>query len=148
MNKDKRVKHGLANNHELYNTWCKMRERCYKKSSSNYERYGARGIRVCDRWLSDFSIFLQDVGERPSADHSLDRIDNLGDYEPDNIKWSTAKEQANNRRIRKDTRWVYYKGVGTTFPVLSKVTGIPITTLKRKVLEKKIPVELVINGAS
>lgn len=81
----------------LYRIWCSMRQRCNDPGCNAYKYYGARGIKVCTRW-SDFANFLTDVGERPHPDLSIDRIDNDGNYEPDNVKWSTRKEQVRNRR--------------------------------------------------
>lgn len=65
---------------------------------SKYEHYGGRGITVCERWRESYPAFLADVGRKPSPQHSLDRIDNDGHYEPGNVRWATAKQQANNRR--------------------------------------------------
>jgi len=90
--------HGLRN-HELYGVWKAMFNRTCKPNYKGYHRYGGRGIKMCDSWKNSFVNFLNDVGERPSKKHSLDRIDNNGNYEPSNIRWATQKEQMNNTRV-------------------------------------------------
>lgn len=95
-----RKKHGYANNHPLYETWKQMRRRCYGENSTSFKYYGARGIQVCSRWDS-FDLFLEDVGPKPSPQHSLDRIDADGNYEPSNVRWATPYEQIHNRRNSK-----------------------------------------------
>ncbi len=88
--------------HPLYKTWCEMRHRCYCVTAHAYHRYGGRGIAVCGRWLDDFWAFVADMGERVGG-MSLDRIDNDGDYTPDNCRWANAVTQGQNRSQFKRT---------------------------------------------
>lgn len=97
----KRTKHGearLGNTTKEYTTWTAMKSRCLYKKNKFYHYYGGRGIKVCDRWLDSFENFLTDLGRRPSDQHSLDRVDPNGNYEPSNCKWSTDQEQNRNKR--------------------------------------------------
>ena len=77
-----------------------MHHRCSKVTNKSYHNYGGRGIKVCARW-ADFENFYADMGVRPSRKHSIDRINNDGDYEPGNCRWATAVEQMANRRPMK-----------------------------------------------
>ena len=88
--------HGRTGSKE-YRAWLAMRERCSCPRYQGYSRYGGRGIRVCQRWEESFQDFFRDIGPAPSPQHSLGRIDNDGNYEPSNVAWQSAVEQARNR---------------------------------------------------
>lgn len=96
MGKD-RIRHGRSNKGDLtYTSWQHMKRRVLNKNSPDFPNWGGRGIKVCERWIK-FENFLEDMGERPEG-MTLDRIDNDGNYEPSNCKWSTRKEQNRNKR--------------------------------------------------
>ena len=81
--------------HPLYRTWAAMKDRCTNKNHRNFDIYGGNGVRVCDRWMR-FKNFLEDMGEKPSPRHTLDRIDSNGDYEPTNCRWADSFVQGQN----------------------------------------------------
>jgi hypothetical protein len=74
-----------------------MKARCEDPTSTSYQHYGARGVRVCKRWLDSFENFLADMGEPPSPAHTIDRLRGKGHYDPGNCRWATMQEQQNNR---------------------------------------------------
>ena len=83
--------------HPLYTTWCAMKARCHNSNATEYKNYGGRGITVCTEWRLSFETFIKDMGERPSTNHTLDRIDNDGIYCKENCRWATWKQQQENR---------------------------------------------------
>lgn len=93
------TKHGHGHDTPTYKSYWSMRQRCMNVNNSNYKNYGGRGIKICERWMK-FENFLEDMGQRPK-EKTIDRINNNGDYAPENCKWSTVKEQRNNSRQNK-----------------------------------------------
>lgn len=94
-----------------YRAWSNMRNRCNNVRGQDYRHYGGRGIAICERWNS-FDAFLEDMGERPSNRHTLDRIDNDGDYCKKNCRWASRETQARNRRYAKTRAWVLADRLG------------------------------------
>ena len=88
----------MISKHPLYHTWRNMIRRCEHEHHPDYKNYGGRGISVCDDWRWNFEQFVEDMGPKPDCHYSIDRIDNDGNYEPNNIRWATCKEQNNNKR--------------------------------------------------
>jgi len=91
--------------HPLHNTYMNMLERCNNPKNTNFNNYGAKGVRVCSRWDGEygFTFFLEDMGNKPDG-YTLDRIDVTGDYTPENCRWASRTVQAINTRIRKDNK--------------------------------------------
>lgn len=81
-----------------YRSYKSMRERCLNPNHLFFKNYGGRGVTICPRWMQSFASFLADMGQRPTAGHSLDRVDPFGNYEPSNCRWATRAEQASNTR--------------------------------------------------
>lgn len=96
---EKRLKHGQHKS-ITYSSWVAMRQRCLNPETTGFARWGGRGITICARW-GEFKNFLEDMGERPSKEYSLDRINNNGNYEPGNCRWATRKQQIRNSRTAK-----------------------------------------------
>lgn len=120
----RRTKHGMYRT-KVYKTWQQMRQRCENPKDTSYHRYGGRGIKVCDRW-QEFENFLLDMDE-PPVGASIDRIDNDGDYTPENCRWATVQEQQNNIRTN---RLFTHEGKTQTLAQWSRELGIPYHVLK------------------
>lgn len=90
--------HAAGGRSPEYSSWLAMIARCTRPSHERYDRYGGRGIGICDQWLGSFEAFLADMGQKPSKAHELDRVNNDGNYEPGNCRWAVRKQQARNRR--------------------------------------------------
>ena len=121
-----------------YQIWKLMRLRCENASDKAFDRYGGRGIKVCERWRNSFSDFLADMGRRPSPQHTLDRINNDGDYEPSNCRWATWGQQQNNKR---SNRIIAYKGETRTLTEWAALLNMPVTTLLNRIERLGWPIE-------
>lgn len=98
-----KITHGLSSSSE-YKSWDSAKQRCTNPNNSRFDRYGGRGITMCDRWMNSFASFYEDMGPRPSPRHTIERLDNDGNYEPGNCCWATVKEQTNNTSVQKRIR--------------------------------------------
>lgn len=124
--------HGETNSAE-YRIWTAMKYRCI-----SHERYTERGITVCDRWVESFDNFLNDMGKRPTPMHSIDRIDNAGNYSKENCRWATPTVQNNNTR---KNLLVEYEGKQITVAEWCRITGVhPQTAYGR--LRKGYPIDV------
>lgn len=123
-----RRSHGLSKSSE-YHIWNDIKQRCHNSNNSAYYNYGSRGIRVCNRWLNSFEDFITDMGNRPSHKHTIDRIDNNGDYSPENCRWATRKEQSRNTGRTKIIEW---KNEYHCLKDWSKIIGINYSTLQNR----------------
>ena len=113
-----------------YRTWCEMLGRCNNPNHWGYPDYGGRGIKVCLRWSESFSNFLADMGPKPSPKHSIDRYPNReGNYEPNNCRWATAKEQVRNRRC---ARSVEFGGTTMSLEEASAASGLSVSLLSKR----------------
>ena len=126
-----------------YDAWQAMRQRCYNPKHLHYDDYGGRGIKVCDRWLGTdgFKNFYNDMCPRPE-NTTLDRVDNDSDYSPDNCRWATKTEQANNRR---NNVRLCYDGKCMTIPQWAREVGISVHTLKTRV-RRGMPLERALSA--
>lgn len=134
--KDGRTTHGRAYS-RAYGIWGLMRQRCTNQNAANYMRYGGRGIRCCESWKY-FANFLRDMGEPPDDTYTLDRIDNDGDYTPENCRWASVEEQQNNRR---DSVFLEAFGKRMTLAQWTREENISIDVLRHRIYNMKMPPE-------
>lgn len=135
--KGRRGTHGKSET-KAYRAWLHCKERCYLKSCKKYPRYGGRGIAVCDRWRDSFENFYADMGDPPSENHSLGRINNDKDYSPDNCRWETVAEQMNNTSRSK---FIAFDGRIQTLSQWSRELGVKTGTLRRRLIDLEMPLE-------
>ena len=126
--------HGQSGS-KAYRSWQKMRSRCLNPNDTYFKNYGGRGIRICDRWQS-FENFYVDMGDRPD-ERSLDRIDNNGNYTPENCRWATKKEQDRNKR---NNRFITFNGRCLLLLEWAEELKINYSTLKKR-LDRGWPIE-------
>lgn len=112
-------KHGMSASRE-YAIWRDMIARCELPNRKGYANYGGQSVTVHPEWRRSFEAFMEHVGPRPSPDHSIDRIDPSGNYEPGNVRWATPEQQANNKR---NTRYVVYRGRRLPLSIAVRMAG-------------------------
>lgn len=120
--------HGLSGTPE-YRNWCAMKTRCLNPRSHAFAEYGGRGIMVCERWKESFGAFLSDMGERPTPEHTVERKNNSGNYDPGNCVWATRSEQANNKR---NNRLISIDGSVKTLAEWSRIVGINESSMRKR----------------
>lgn len=135
-------------NHRLgseYRTYLKMKERCYKEYCPQYKDYGGRGIKVCDRWIGrdGFVRFYADMGPKPSPAHTIERVNNNGNYEPGNCKWATRKEQARNSR---GNRLITHNGKTQCMSAWAEEFGVTYATFQSRVSKGGVQFALRLGG--
>jgi hypothetical protein len=123
-----------------YSTWRHMIRRCERPEWEGFANYGGRGIGVCARWRESFAAFLADMGRRPGDGYSIDRINNDGNYEPDNCRWATQREQCRNRRV---TRLVEFRGERLLIAEWAERLGMSHAALEKR-FQKGWPIERVL----
>ena len=120
--------HGYSKSNRTYNSWVSMKVRCYNPKAKHFSYYGGSGVTVCQRWLESFENFIADMGHRPLG-KTLDRINGSKLYSKETCKWSTTREQQENRSI---TLYTQYGGSKVTLKRASELSGISYITLKSR----------------
>ena len=125
-----------------YASWQAMKARCHSPNSNKYYMYGARGIYVCPEWLNSFESFYQDMGPRPSREHTIERLDGSKGYSPENCIWADKITQQNNMRTN---RPITYHGETLNLSQWSRKLGVPATTLINRLGPRGLSVEQAFN---
>ena len=136
----KNRKHGMCINdkrHPVYTCWEHMKRRCFNPKNKDYKHYGGRGITICKRWLK-LENFVKDMGEKPTPKHSLDRINNDGNYCKKNCRWATMMQQHNNRR---GNLLLTYKGKTQSASDWAREVGLPSYLIRQRIRISKWSVE-------
>lgn len=115
--------HGMARTPE-HIIWTGIKARCLNRRNSAYYRYGGRGIKVCERWMHSFQNFLSDMGKKPSPDYSIDRINNDGDYSPENCRWATRSQQMKNRNFMRHHQKIEFMGINGPVGFICRQLGL------------------------
>ena len=134
-------KHGLATT-KPYKVWKSMKARCLNKNHFAYDRYGGRGITICDSWVSDYMNFKNDMGEKPEG-YVLDRIDNDGGYNKENCRWIDRKTSQRNRRC---TKKIMYNGKEITAAEFAEMHGLHKRRIADRLIKLQWTPEEVLNG--
>jgi hypothetical protein len=121
---------GNARNHPLNARWKGMKQRCFNPNKKSYKDYGGRGIKMCQRWRENFWAFVEDMGMPQSADLEIDRIDNNGDYSPENCRWADKETQLSNKR---SNRWLKLNEKKLTLSQWAKLTGLNKRTITDRI---------------
>lgn len=144
LGKEKRIKgsttHGMGNKSPEYNTWVHIKDRCLNPKNNAFPWYGGRGIGVYPEWVNDFKAFFDYVGKRPSPKHSLDRYpNNDGNYEPNNVRWATFKQQQGNTS---KNVIIHFNGTDMVQLDFAKMLGIANETLRMHLKNGRTPAQI------
>lgn len=125
-----RGRYRSVNQIPLYKVWKGMIDRCTNPNNKSYPKYGGRGITICSRWMESLEAFVSDMGLPTSPKHSLDRINNDGNYEPENCRWATRIQQNRNRSMKRSITW---NGETKSISEWAESTGLMVRTIRARI---------------